>query len=198
MKKSGFSLVEITVVLAITVILTGLSASTFVSARNQYILDATLEETVNYIREAQIRSVSISKSEDEDLEIIPKGWGLEINDDTDSPTLSLLRVVADTELDGRGKVETEGEPYAPIAGTSIVFEEGLDGRYLFFMTPFGEPYITTENCDEKWEASSKLSEEYIPGGDCSIESSITLKISYKNKNAKIIIDKRGGIVVTYG
>lgn len=187
-------MVEITAVLAIVSILAGISATSFISARNQYILDATVEETVNIIREAQIRSVSISKSNDEGVSEIPKGWGIEFVEGAETPQIKLLRIVASA---GPGDIQVEGSVYSPTAGTSIKITEDTGGKFLFFMTPFGEPYITTTNCSGLWEESSKPSREYEPVGECvfiyDTEPNITLEIRFKNKEARIKIDKRGNV-----
>jgi hypothetical protein len=177
-------LVEISVVMGIIAILSGSAAVAFISARDQHILDNTLEETVNFIRDAQINSVAIAQLENGD---IPKGWGVEMNNEGDEAELRLHIIKHDGSV-------IEEDKFIPVVGTK--FELTDDFGFLFFVAPFGEPYIVKDICN--WETSGRRSEEVRPGNDCNIsENELELKITYKNTHALLKIDKRGGVVVSY-
>lgn len=201
------------VVVAIIALLSLLSASGFIGARKQYLVDAAAEELLSNIRDTQSRAISVvTDSEGNDTKV----WGLG-NFDTDNNTYQMLSFYDAGDGTGQLKVKPE-DPIFELANPltiSVALPDTLvspstGNGLIAFSAPFGKTYLAKNNLAEGgvngcgWATdSSRIAKDFYLGqAVCNgyyISSSynnagtINITLSYPDSNIQktIIVNSSG-------
>jgi len=175
--KTGFSLIEMTVVMGIIAIIFLLGAGAFISARDQYIVDQATEEIITRVREAQNKSISVQRgSGGESVKV----WGVSLHS-------------------GRAETIIIRDDRSSSIDSVYHFPAGITNNsvQIYFAAPFGSPYLISGICS--WRDSQKATKELEPivSSQCTILTQpFNLGLTYKGSvRATIVINPNGDIHV---
>lgn len=180
-KKSGYTLIEMVVVMGIIAIITLLGAYALIAARDYYALDAATEEVITAIRDAQNRSVSFMQSEIEENRPT-KAWGIYFDDVNNQVKYVSIQEGA-----------SEEKPEGLIAEISSRVEiSSTNGDHVYFASPFATTYLTAGACGD-WEQTDKPSQEFAPVSCTVSEEPITITLEYNSNIRTVTINERGDV-----
>lgn len=184
--QKGYTLLELAVVLAIAVSLMGVSASGFISARNQFMVDAVAEELASTIREAQNKAIAIEKS---NPGVSTKVWGVEING------VNNFKLVPCNLIGSSLSCDRGGGDLSPYPAIDIQDQGGV-----YFSTPFARANVNDEAItDSNWqEDATSVSREWVPAvalmlpnsgsGDIRVGSGASQKIVHINSKGDVNVE----------
>lgn len=174
-------------VVGIIATITLFGASALIEARERYILNSVVEETVSTIRDMQNRAISVAEGR--------SAWGFRFNQGS-----TAIEVFDIEEVQGTGGSifrtnlrENETEILA--SGTQITQNPTGDNINIIFVAPFGTSYLASGGCQGQWRESLRPSLEIEPISPCQIHNEATFTISYQEKSAQITVNRRGDIEV---
>lgn len=174
--RRGFTLVEMTVVMAIMAILALIGIAVLVNLKNSTALDGASQDIVSALREAQNKAFSVANAPNST--VIPIAWGLEINSGT--KTITPFYIKADTWE----KVSLTGVPLPVVNITPT--------GYFIFTAPFGK-YYSTSNLPVTWGYRNEKPNDAVPGGTLTPIQSINLE--YKGNTKSVVIETNGDVHV---
>jgi prepilin-type N-terminal cleavage/methylation domain-containing protein len=196
----GYTIVELVVVMAIIAILSILSASAFINARNQATASDATEQILSALREAQNRAISITKgsglnnvqTSDE-----TKAWGVRINGNAvelvyfDAAPNTTAVVMERLQNNGALRLTNGVTINATLAGNSTL------PRYVIYTSPFAKPYtLVTDSNAANWildQNSPTL--DWNPGiggnGFSNQTDTIRINIQYRGATQAIIVNSKG-------
>lgn len=194
--------------MGVVAVLAALTVTAFSSARNQSVASDATEQLLSAIREAQNRSISITKGKSTNpVTEDTKAWGVKMNTnaawlvyfDAQSVPPSTSNVVMRTQ---------ESLPLYPGVSlrmthydksTNITYSDV--SRYIVYSTPFAGPYTMTDTpatCLTTWAEASVPTKEWRPASaNCpdswesgQNEDYIEIRVSYKGQYQTIKINSK--------
>jgi prepilin-type N-terminal cleavage/methylation domain-containing protein len=181
--KSGYTLVEMAVVMAIASILMVLGVGALRAVRNDSILDARIEEAISTVREAQNRAISFSKWE-QDPTLNVNVWGSTFQ----GAGINLTAVV------NSGTANNQVRPSAGPSGFVATNNGGGSLIVVYFVPPFGKSYIFNNHCNI-WTVSNLPTKEYVPASSCVQLASARITYTYGGLSRSFNINGQGEIKV---
>jgi len=190
LRRQGYTLVEMAVVMGIIGVLMLLSVSAFFSLREQSMVDQVTEELLSVIREAQNRATSISPDrEGNDTKV----WAVSVANNN----FSLISLYD-------GGVTTERANISPQQTTISVSGSGstpIDSGHIAYASPFAEAYLLSNTlCSDgvlcNWSKSLKPTEEWelnpiTVDNLLTGEEFLQFTVAMGNHNSKIIVRPNG-------
>jgi len=175
--RKGFTLVEMTVVMAIIAVLMLLGAGGLLSARDQFTVDRAVEEAITAVREAQNRSISFMQGTPGTSGATTKVWGVDFSDNT-------IKIIS---VDGEGTNHLEKT--AEINPGITITAEG--GNHIYFASPFATTYLCQNEATIWSQSTDNPSKEYEPSDCLAATGDINLLIEYKDHTRSVTINQRG-------
>lgn len=157
-------------------------ASSLISARERYILNSAVEETVSNIREAQNKSISIAEGK--------SGWGFRFNEAGTAIEIFNFQIEP-----GLTVKMSAFETISLASGTTVSQDIPGERVNIIFVAPFGTSYLTSGSCDEYWTESNKPSLELMPISPCIVHNEVIFTIGFQEHSAMIKVNARGDIEV---
>jgi len=184
MKKTtrrGFTLVELTVVMAIVAILSLIGVAVLVNFKNSSAADGATQQIVSTIREAQNKALSVANAPGSSSSAdIPVAWGVTLN--TTNNTLQPFYIKPD--LTTR---ETLSLQAIPLSLVTVATDGPTD---FAFSAPFGK-YYAGYDFSAVWSKNPYRPYDAIPSNGNSDE--VNLTVSYKNVSRTIVISESGDV-----
>jgi Tfp pilus assembly protein FimT len=195
------------VVMAIIAIISSIGISAFINARDQSMVSDVTEKFLSSIREAQNRSVSITRGKDTNSHASTDTvvWGVKIVINTNSFSLIYLDIKENDLTAGA----TDHIQETPIQGSQVTISsyyvdgihnsESRDGveRYIFYSSPFaktatGKVPCTSTGC--KWQQTINPTRDWemsTGNGFMSTKDYIHVLFSYKGHQLSVVINNKG-------
>lgn len=179
--KKGFTIVEITVVMAIIAILMVIGVSGLFLLRDQNILDQATESAITAVREAQNRSISFTQGQGGST----KAWGVYFDDASDTVSLRSVSPPSSEYLE---------ETIEMYQGVKITINAVNSNSAVYFASPFGTSHLTSSKCSD-WSGPIDPTKEYKPNPQVcsSVDSNIQVKLEYKGHTQTISINEKGDV-----
>ena len=176
--RKGFTLVEMTVVMAIVAILSLVGVYALITARNDAAVDSATQSTVSAIREAQNKAISVANVPGDSTP--PVAWGVFVNSSTSA--IQPFYIKKDLSYNIAGLSETK------FAISSI----SASGYYVF-SAPFGKYYSSDDPPDNThWVMNLDRPKDAIFNGTAAPN---TFTINLKGSQRTITIDTKGDVSV---
>jgi type II secretory pathway pseudopilin PulG len=187
--------------MAIIAILMILSATAFLTIRDQVIVDSSAEEFLTAVREAQNRAISVTPDSDGNT---TKVWAA-FSDADNFNLLSLFGLPTEEpeylttfiEKQNLNPQSTKITINATNSGSSEVLTE----TYIAYASPFGKPYLLKNNsCANagnticQWKKSSKPNEEWeVISSDVVVGGTDYIRVEFSRNEhvAAVIINSNG-------
>lgn len=134
--KRGFTLVEMTVVMAIVAILSLIGVSALLSARNNATVDNATQEIVSAIREAQNKAVSVESAPDG---TVPVAWGIQVDSSAKSITPFYISYISPSTF---AKNDLPVTTYNPLSSITVDDSPVPVTFFCIYSAPFGNYYGT--------------------------------------------------------
>lgn len=176
-KAAGFTLVEMTVVMAIIAVLALIGISVLQNLKNGPKLDDATQNLLTTIREAQNKSISVASAPSGSIPIV---WGVEINNNS----------VQTLCLQGTGSICSSlpaAVDYSPI---SVSVSSGV--KRLYFTAPFGKFYAAS-TAPSSWTPRAEKPKDAIPASLGTPSGDTTITLSYKGSQKTITITPNGDV-----
>jgi len=184
--ESGFSLVEMVVVMAIIAILTTISATAFYSSRKQAVVNSTAQDILSTIREAQNKSVSVMSSKNGDD---AKIWAFSSDPNNGEYSLVYYAPTRDEDVKtglGAAPERTEVLP----AGVSVTASRYSNNPTVAFTSPFGSAYLI-DGFHDGMDVCSFTTESTRPAKDYYISTGSTAGCDFasteNNRNYEVVL-----------
>lgn len=177
------------VVMAIIAVLSTLSATAFINARNQATVSDDAERLLSALREAQNRSISITRGKDTDPDGETKAWGVALKGDS-------AELVYFDNISIPPSSSLIMQTQEPISLKSSLQVTDPNPSYIVYTAPFAKSYAMINSCTTpsdtcSWVKTSNPTQDWAPSTSLGLDESITITLSYNNSTQKIIVNKKG-------
>lgn len=192
--------------MGIIAILSILSASAFISARDQAIVTDATEQLLSSLREAQNRAISVTRGGVDETKV----WGVIIDKNNNNFSLVYLdpkQPDAQSDINYFVKETPNINPDIAIE-TEANGKIDIGNRYIWYASPFAKPYSTNWLCDGYagdgsgdcyWSEINSVPYDWAPSGSynhlINANSYVKITISYKNKSHNIRINSKGDVYI---
>lgn len=195
---------EMVVVMAIVAILSLLSGSAFIAARDQAIVSETAEEVLSSIREVQNFSIAVQDGNTNNSNET-KIWGIFFTKDAPDYSTFYYDAAPNSKIGATINATSKPLKTGVTISTSKGTDEDTSKRYIFFSTPFGKTNTANGGCSTAmnlatapatchWKEGVTADKSWVPVGVTSsnfANDEIKIKISYKGKTQSIVVNSRG-------
>lgn len=187
--------------MGLVAVIAALTAAALGNARDQSIASDAAEQLLTAIREAQNRSISVTKGKNAGVNDT-KVWGVKIG----ANVFSLVYFDATPDTSSVLTMQTQEAPslYPGTTLTSVYHSSSGTtttdtNRYFTYSAPFGKPYSLTSACPGSggactWIEDTTPTKEWKPsgvyGGWASETDYVEITISYKGQSHKIKINPK--------
>lgn len=175
------------VVMAIIAVLSTLSASAFINARNQATVSDDAERLLSALREAQNRSISITKGKDTGTGET-KAWGVALGENP-----AKLVYFDNISIPPSSSLNMQTQEYISLKSNLRVTTPSPS--YIVYTAPFAKSYAMADSCTPpdtcSWVKTSNPTQDWAPDTSLDLDESITIILTYNRSTQKIIVNEKG-------
>ncbi len=193
--KKGFSIIELSVVMAIMALLSILAIFSLLSVRKVGIVEQASEKLLSEIRETQNKAISVSTAPDGS---IPEVWGIEIFRSNRAYLLKYLIVNPNTNVvtmknTTMNMISLEGLDSVSIKAGSTTIPGSI---LLMYAAPFGKYYAGENTCSGQpvgtcWKENTIMPYDFSYNDATKKNEIISITLANGGYSRTIIIEKNG-------